>query len=68
MALANYLADRQRYFENLLESGDDSSSMSLVERLSFYEMTIDSLILQSKAHEKRIGELEERLKSFEEES
>lgn len=65
MALANYLGDRQKYFENLLGASEDSSSMSLVERLSFYEMTIDSLIAKSNAQEIVMQELDKRIEKLE---
>jgi L-fucose mutarotase/ribose pyranase (RbsD/FucU family) len=56
LALASYLADRQKHYENVLEgSAQEASSMSIVERLAFYEMTIDALLLRQNEIENRLG-------------
>jgi len=54
--LATYMSDRQKHYENFLQGNvSDSSTMALTERLAFYELTIDALILRQAEVEQRLG-------------
>jgi hypothetical protein len=54
--LALCMSDRQKHYENFLEGNvSDSSTMALTERLAFYEITIDALIIRQADLEKRLG-------------
>jgi len=54
--LAAYMSDRQKHYENFLQGNvSDSSTMALTERLAFYELTIDALILRQAEVEQRLG-------------
>jgi hypothetical protein len=54
--LASWMSNRQKHYENFLQ-GDvtDSSTMALTERLAFYEITIDAMILRQADLENRLG-------------
>ena len=54
--LAANMSDRQKHYENFMQGNvSDSSTMALTERLAFYEITIDALILRQAELEQRLG-------------